>query len=171
MVCFYGFQRNSSAVCESFKRCFVIYRLPDDWCSTYIHETMVVQMTWVWTFSTIMAIIRACACWVLFVVTLTQSIWDIYIYICVTRPQWVNFVIVKRCLEVFSCDQAAIRTLLSVRPSVCLSVTPFSPCSPHREIFRSYRHWQKWYPCKTVKVRGQRSRSQRSKPNLAVSGS
>ena len=31
----------------------MIYRLPDDWCSNYIHETMVVQMTWVWTFSTI----------------------------------------------------------------------------------------------------------------------
>ena len=30
--------------------------LPDDWCSNYIHETMVVQMTWVWTFSTIIYI-------------------------------------------------------------------------------------------------------------------
>ena len=36
---------------------------------------------------------------------------------------------------IFSCDQAALRTPLSVRPSVCLSVclsvTPFSPCSCH----------------------------------------
>ena len=34
--------------------------------------------------------------------------------------------------HIFSCDQAALRTPLSVRPSVCLSVTPFSPCSCHR---------------------------------------
>ena len=32
---------------------FVIYRLPDDWCSNHIHESMVAQKTWVWTFSTI----------------------------------------------------------------------------------------------------------------------
>ena len=42
----------------------------------------------------------------------------------------------------FSCDQAALRkplsfclsVCLSVRPSVCLSVTPFSLCSRHRII-------------------------------------
>ena len=34
----------------------------------------------------------------------------------------------------FSCDQAALRTLQSVRPSVCPSVTLFSPCSCHRII-------------------------------------
>ena len=40
------------------------------------------NMTWVWTFfSTIIAIIRACACWALFVVTLTNTIHLIYIYI------------------------------------------------------------------------------------------
>ena len=41
---------------------------------------------------------------------------------------------------VFSCDQAALRKLLSVRPSVCLSVrpsvTPFSQCSCHRIIVK-----------------------------------
>ena len=58
---------------------FGIYRLPDDWY--YIHETMVVQMTWVWTFSTLIAIIRACARWALFVVTLTNTVHLIYIYI------------------------------------------------------------------------------------------
>ena len=53
---------------------------------------------------------------------------------------------------IFSCDQAALGTPLSVRPSVCLSVchvffTMF--LSPyHHEIFRSYYQWQKWCPCK-----------------------
>ena len=37
---------------------------------------------------------------------------------------------------VFSCDQAAIWLVQSVRPSVCLSVTPFSPCSHHRIIMK-----------------------------------
>ena len=45
---------------------------------------------------------------------------------------------------VFSCDQAALQMVFSVRPSVrlsvCLSVrlsvTPFSPCSHHRIIMK-----------------------------------
>ena len=45
---------------------------------------------------------------------------------------------------IFSCDQAAIwlvqsvrlSVCLSVRPSVCLSVTTFSPCSHHRIIMK-----------------------------------
>ena len=69
----------------------------------------------------------------------------------------------KRCHIVFSCDQAALRTLLSVRLSVCPSVrhtflTMF-PSSYNHEIFRSYYHGQKWCPCK-------RSRSKRSKQIL-----
>ena len=60
---------------------------------------------------------------------------------------------------VLSCDQAALRTHLSVRLSVRLSVchtfvTMFLS-SYHHEIFRSYRHWQKWCPCKG---QGQRSK-------------
>ena len=59
-------------------------------------------------------------------------------------------------LLIFSGDQAALRTLISVRPSVCLSVCP-SVChsfltmflsSYHLEIFRSYYHRQMWCPCK-----------------------
>ena len=54
--------------------------------------------------------------------------------------------------HIFSCDQAALRTLLLVRPSirllarpsvrlsvclsVCLSVTPFSQCSHHRIVMK-----------------------------------
>ena len=65
---------------------------------------------------------------------------------------------------VFSCDQAALRILLSVRPSVCLSVrhTLFTmfQLSYYHEIFRSDYQWQKWRPCKRsraeVKSQGQR---------------
>ena len=54
--------------------------------------------------------------------------------------------------DIFSCDQAALWMVQSVRLSVCLSVchtflTMF-PLSYHHEIFRSYYLWQKWCPCK-----------------------
>ena len=71
---------------------------------------------------------------------------------------------------IFSCDQAALRTLLSgpsVQPSICLSVTPFSLCSCHRSSW----NFQEWLPMtkvmymQKVQVRGQMSRPQRSKPN------
>ena len=39
-------------------------------------------------------------------------------------------------LRFFSCDQAALQMVFSVRPSVCPSVTPFSPCSHHRIIMK-----------------------------------
>ena len=89
--------------------------------------------------------------------------------------QWitVGYVIVKfynmpmifTC-SVFSCDQAALRTPLSVGLSVCLSVchtflTMFVSSYRHK-IFRSYYQWQKVMSMQKVKVIGQRSRSQRS---------
>ena len=56
------------------------------------------------------------------------------------------FMIIQWCRwwNIFSCDQAAIWLVqsvrlsvrLSVRPSVRLSVTPFSPCSHHRIIMK-----------------------------------
>ena len=71
-----------------------------------------------------------------------------------------------RFFWVFSCDQAALRTLLSVCPSVCLSVchtffTMFR-LSYHHEIFRSDYQWQKWRPCKRsrAEVKGQGHRGQ-----------
>ena len=73
--------------------------------------------------------------------------------------------------SIFSCDQAALRTLPSVRPSVRLShLFHYVP------IIVSSLNFQEWLPItevismQKVKVRGQRSRSHRSKPNLAVSG-
>ena len=78
----------------------------------------------------------------------------------------------NRSIIIFSCDQAALWMVFSVRLSVCLSVcpsvTPFWLCSHHRIIM-------KFSGVITmdqgkVNVRGQRSRSQRSRPNLTVSG-
>ena len=57
----------------------VNFWLPDNWC--YINETIVAQMTSVGLFSTIISFIRACACWALFVVTLTNTVHLICIYI------------------------------------------------------------------------------------------
>ena len=73
--------------------------------------------------------------------------------------------------HIFSCDQAALRTLLSVRLFVRPSVTPFSICSPHCIIMKlCYCHWQKWCPCKRSSsvIKGQGHRGQ--KPILSVSG-
>ena len=47
----------------------------------------------------------------------------------VMAAQWASQI-------VFSCDQAALKTPLSVCLSVCLSVTPFSLCSCHRIIMK-----------------------------------
>ena len=75
----------------------------------------------------------------------------------------------------FSCDQAALRTLLSVRPSVRLSVC-LSHLFHYVPVIASSWNFQELLPLtkvtsmQKVNVRGQRSRSQRSKLNLAVSG-
>ena len=83
----------------------------------------------------------------------------------------------------FSCDQAALQMVFSVRPSVRLSVRPSvrpSVCLSHpfhhvpiivsSWNFQELLPWSKEMSMQKVKVRGQRSRSQRSTPNLAVSG-
>ena len=54
---------------------------------------------------------------------------------------------------IFSCDQAALRTLLSVCPSVCHTFFTMFPSSYHPEIFRRYYHWLTWCPCKRSKVK------------------
>ena len=89
----------------------------------------------------------------------------------------------KRCMHlmnaffsytIFSCNQAALQMVFSVRPSVCLSVrlsvTPFSPCSHHRIIMKFSGVITMVKSDVHAKGQGQRSRSQRSTPNLAVSG-
>ena len=70
---------------------------------------------------------------------------------------------------IFSCDQAALWMVQSVRlsvhpsvrpsvcPSVCHTFLTMFPSSYHHEIFRSYYQWQKWRPCKRSRseVKGQ----------------
>ena len=78
----------------------------------------------------------------------------------------------KSINPVISCDQAV---RLSVRPSVRLSVR-LSHLFDHVPIIVSSWNFQELLSMTTVrtmqkvKVRGQRSRSQRSQPNLTVSG-
>ena len=59
---------------------------------------------------------------------------------------------------------------LSVCPSVCLSVTPIWLCSHHRIITKFSRVITNDQRKVHAKGQGQRSRSQRSQPNLTVSG-
>ena len=70
--------------------------------------------------------------------------------------------------SVFSCDQAALWMIFSVRLTVCHTFLTMTASSYHHEILllpmTKVRSMQK------VKVRGQMSTSQRSQPNLTVSG-
>ena len=76
---------------------------------------------------------------------------------------------------IFSCDQAALQMVFSVRLSVRLSVC-LSHLFHHVPIivsswnFQELLPWSKVMSMQKFKVRGQRSRSQRSTPNFAVSG-
>ena len=84
-------------------------------------------------------------------------------------------VALKRCPIVFSCDQAALQMVFSVCLSVRPSVRP-SHLFDYVPIIVSSWNFQELLPVtevtsmQKVKVRGQRSRSQRSQPNLTVSG-
>ena len=60
--------------------------------------------------------------------------------------------------------------VFSVRPSVCLSVAPFSLCSHHRVIMKFSGVITSDKSDVHAKGQGQRSRSQRSQPNLTGSG-
>ena len=77
-------------------------------------------------------------------------------------------------VTVFSCDQAALQMVFSVRPSVRPSVR-LSHLFDYVLIIVSSWNFQELLPMtkvrsmQKVKVRGQRSRSQRSQPNLTVS--
>ena len=59
--------------------------------------------------------------------------------------------------SIFSCNQAALQMVQSVRLSVRHTFLTMFPSSYHHEIFRSYYQWQKWCPCKSSRseVKGQ----------------
>ena len=73
--------------------------------------------------------------------------------VCVTH-------ISDKYLNIFSCDQAALWMVQSVRPSARHTFLTMLPSSYHHAIFRSYYQWQKWGPCKRsrseVKAQGHR---------------
>ena len=82
----------------------------------------------------------------------------------------------KRCPIVFSCDQAALWMVFSVRLSVCPSVrlsVRLSHLFDYVTIivsswnFQELSHWTRVRSMQKVKVRGQRSRSQRSRPKFS----
>ena len=85
-------------------------------------------------------------------------------------------VALKRCPIVFSCDQAALWMVFSVRLSVCPSVRlsvrlshlfDYVPIIVSSWNFQELSHWTRVRSMQKVKVRGQRSRSQRSRPNFS----
>ena len=95
-----------------------------------------------------------------------------YYYECCLKLLRKGGFIVLDNVSIFSCDQAALRTLLSVRvcviPSVCLSVClshllhftctlHMYPSSYNYQIFRSDYQWQKWCPRKMSRseIKGQ----------------
>ena len=79
-------------------------------------------------------------------------------------------------LLIFSCDQAALWMVFSVRLSVCLSVCPsvrlshlfdYVPIIVSSWNFQELSHWTRVRSMQKVKVRGQRSRLQRSRPKFS----
>ena len=87
----------------------------------------------------------------------------------------VIFPISKSFWIIFSCDQAALQMVFSVCPSVRLSVClshlfDYVPIIVSSWNFQGLLPMTKVRSMQKVKVRGQRSRSQRSQPNLTVSG-
>ena len=76
----------------------------------------------------------------------------------------------KQLYDWFS-PSVRLSVCLSVRPSVCLShLFHHVPIIVSSWNFQELLPWSKVMSMQKVKVRGQRSRSQRSTPNLAVSG-
>ena len=70
--------------------------------------------------------------------------------------------------HVFICDQAALWMVFSVRLSVCLShLFDYVPIIVSSWNFQELSHWTRVRSMQKVKVRGQRSRSQRSRPNFS----
>ena len=110
---------------------------------------------------------RFCQKLLSFSITCTYSIYPKIWPLCCCALFYFGYIII------FSCDQAALWMVQSVHPSVCLSVrlsvTPFRLCSHHRIIMKFFGVITNDRSDAHAKSQGQRSRSQRPKPNLAVS--
>ena len=77
----------------------------------------------------------------------------------------------KPSICVFSCDQAVLWMVQSVRPPVCPShLFDYVPIIVSSWNFQELLPVTEVTSIQKVKVRGQRSRSQRLQPNLTVSG-
>ena len=92
-------------------------------------------------------------------------------------PQWIQTGVTVWNAQfgskwaIFSCDQAALQMFFSVCPSVCLShLFDYVAIILSSWKFQELLPMTKVRSMQKVKVRGQRSRSQRSQPNLTVSG-
>ena len=82
-----------------------------------------------------------------------------------------NFHFIWTTVVIFSCDQAALQMVFSVRLSVCPShLFDYVPIIVSSWNFHELLPMTDVRSMQKVKVRGQRSRSQRSWPNLTVSG-
>ena len=102
-----------------------------------------------------------------------------------TRHQWFKLILCNSvpyikselnsdCYQYFfSCDQAALQMVFSVRLSVCLSVrpsvTPFSPCSHHRIIMKFSGVITMVKSDVHAKVQGQRSKVKVTEVNTQLS--
>ena len=92
--------------------------------------------------------------------------WPLYIFLFLASFSalwWPNIWLKIGFPELFSCDQAALRTPLSVRQSVCLShLFHYVPVDVSTQNFQELLPMTKVMSMQKVKVTGQRSRSQRS---------
>ena len=59
--------------------------------------------------------------------------YDCHTMVMIANVRWFWLVYIH---DIFSCDQAALRTVQSICLSVCLSVTPFSLCYHHRIVMK-----------------------------------
>ena len=80
-----------------------------------------------------------------------------------------SYIVRVYCLWlIFSCDQAALWMVFSVRLSVRLShLFDYVPIIVSSWNFQELSHWTRVRSMQKVKVRGQRSRSQRSRPKFS----
>ena len=113
------------------------------------------------------------------ILEVTRLRWETYLLIYEQIIDWSEgWGLVKTFppFAIFSCDQAALWMVFSVRLSVCPSVRlsvrlshlfDYVPIIVSSWNFQELSHWTRVRSMQKVKVRGQRSRSQRSRPKFS----